>query len=88
MDFLNKLMPPARWRIVCVALMVVGIVLCLMSYTNDSPEIASAIIVDLGVCVCGTAAFWRCPRCRRLLPLRNMMYLKQCPDCRADVRGF
>ncbi len=88
MDFIFRLLPPARWRIICMALMVVGIMLCLMTYSDDSTVFQTAVIVDLALAIGGTAAFWRCPRCRRMLPLRNMMYIKQCSHCKADIRGF
>lgn len=88
MDFMNRLMPPARWRIVCMALLVVGIFLCLMTYTNEGSTVRVAAVLDLGLAIGGTAAFWRCPRCRRMLPLKNMMYVKQCSYCKADVQGF
>ena len=44
--------------------------------------------ICLALAIGGTMGFWRCPRCRRILPLKNMMYLKECPKCRTDVRNY
>ena len=88
MDFLFRLMPPARWRILCMILLVAALMCCLSSYMLDSRAYENAAAVCLALAVGGTMGFWRCPRCRRILPLKNMMYLKECPKCRADVRNF
>ena len=88
MDFLYRLMPPARWRILCVALFVVAVVLCCMSYGDDTLVFQNATIITLAVAIGGILLFWRCPRCRTRLPLMNMMHIKQCPHCKADIRDF
>ena len=88
MDFLFRLLPPARWRILCMALLIVALFCCLSSYTDDSVVYQNAAAICLALAIGGTLGFWRCPRCRRVLPLKNMMYLKECPKCRSDVRNF
>ena len=88
MDFIFRLMPPARWRIVCMALLVTSVVLCCMSYSDDNLTLQTATLVTLIMAVFGTAFFWRCPRCRRMLPLKNMMNIKRCESCKADIRNF
>ena len=88
MDFLFRLLPPARWRILCMALLISALCCCFMSYMEDSRALENAAAICLAVAVGGTFGFWRCPRCRRVLPLKNMMYLKECPKCRTDVRNY
>lgn len=88
MNFIFRLMPPARWRILCMAMLVIAIILCIMSYSDDSLVYQNAAIIDLALAIGGTIFFWRCPRCRRMLPLKNMMYIKECQHCKADVRDF
>lgn len=88
MDNISRLMPPARWRIVCVALLVAAIIFSILSYVDASPVMQNGAIISLVLAVCGTLGFWRCPRCRKLLPLVNMMNLKQCPRCKVDIRNF
>ena len=88
MDFLFRLLPPARWRLLCMALLVVALFCSISSYAEDSLQYQNAAAVCLALSVGGTLGFWRCPRCRRILPLKNMMYIKECPKCHSDVRNF
>ncbi|MBP3654121.1 MAG: hypothetical protein J6J04_01650 [Oscillospiraceae bacterium] len=88
MDFFTRIMPPARFRLLCVAMMVLAIVLCIMSHGTQNPTFQTAAITDLALAVGGIFAFWRCPRCRCVLPLKNMMYIKKCSHCRADIQSF
>jgi len=88
MDFLSRLIPPARWRLMCLVLLVISVLCCLTSYVVNSAFYQNAAVVCLALAVGGTFSFWRCPRCRRVLPLMNMMYLKECPKCRSDIRNF
>lgn len=85
---LSRFMPPARWRLLCLVLLVLAILCCISSYVENSLFYQNAAIVCLALAVGGTLGFWRCPRCRRVLPLKNMMYIKECPHCRSDVRNF
>lgn len=88
MEFLFRLLPPARWRLLCMSLLVVSLLFVFVSYATDSLFYQNVAVVCLALAVGGTIAFWRCPRCRRVLPLKNMMYIKECPKCRADIRNF
>ena len=88
MDFLFRLLPPARWRILCMTLLVVALMCCVSSYLEGSRVYENVAAVCLALAIGGTLGFWRCPRCRRILPLKNMMYLKECPKCRTDVRNY
>jgi hypothetical protein len=88
MDFLFRLLPPARWRIICMALLVGALMCCVSSYVEGSHVYENAAAICLALAIGGTMGFWRCPRCRRILPLKNMMYLKECPKCRTDVRNY
>ena len=88
MDFLFRLIPPARWRILCMVLLVVTIMCCVSSYMYDSIVYQNAGAICIALAIGGTMGFWRCPRCRRILPLKNMMFLEKCPKCHSDVRNF
>lgn len=88
MDFLFRLIPPARWRLILMAVLVFTIVLCFLSYSSDSQEMQNAAIILLATAVGGNFAFWRCPRCRRTLPWKDMMHLERCPHCKADVKNY
>lgn len=88
MDFLFRLLPPARWRLLCLALLVVTILCCISSYMYDSLFYQNLGAACIALAIGGTMGFWRCPRCRRILPLKNMLYLKECPKCRSDIRNF
>ena len=81
MDFLFRLLPPARWRLLCMALLVVALFCSISSYAEDSLVYQNAAAICLALAIGGTLGFWRCPRCRRILPLKNMMYIKECPNC-------
>ena len=71
-----------------MALLIVALFCCLSSYTDDSVVYQNAAAICLALAIGGTMGFWRCPRCRRILPLKNMMYLKEFPKCRSDVRNY
>ena len=88
MDFLFRILPPARWRIICMALLVAALMCSISTYTDSNPIYENAAAICLALAIGGTFGFWRCPRCRRVLPLKNMMYLKECPTCRTDVRNY
>ena len=88
MEFLFRLIPPARWRLLCLALLVVAILCCVSSYMYDSTAYETAAAICIALAIGGTMSFWRCPRCRQILPLQNMMYLEKCPKCRSDVRNY
>jgi len=88
MDFLHRLLPPARWRTLCLALLIVGICLCFMAYTEDSPALQNGAYVVVALAVLGNFAFWRCPRCRKTLPMKDMMHIDRCPYCKADVKYY
>lgn len=88
MDFLFRILPPARWRIVCMILLVMALMCSISSYTMDSNTYQNAAAILLALAIGGTLGFWRCPRCRRVLPLKNMMYIKECPNCKTDVRNY
>lgn len=85
---LSRIMPPARWRLLCLALLVIAILYCVSSYVENSLFYQNAAIIALALAVGGTLGFWRCPRCRCILPLKNMMFLEKCPKCNSDVRNF
>ena len=88
MEFLNRLLPPARFRLLCMALLVMTLVLCLMAYGTGVKTFETLAIVMLALAFGGVFAFWRCPRCRRVLPLKDMLHVKKCPHCRADIQNF
>lgn len=88
MEFLSRMMPPARWRLLCLLLLVVTILCCLSSYIYDSLLYQNAGIICIALAIGGTLGFWRCPRCHRILPLQNMLYIEKCPKCKSDVRNF
>ena len=71
-----------------MALLIVTIMCCVCSYIYDSLLYQNIGAVCIALAIGGTLGFWRCPRCRRILPLKNMMYLEKCPKCRTDVRNF
>ena len=87
MDF-SKLMPPARWRLLCMALMVLAVVLLVLSSMFNVKVYEQGAMVAVVLVVLGIALFWRCPRCKSRLPLHDMMHLDRCPHCHADIRGF
>ena len=43
MDFLFRLLPPARWRILCMTLLIAALFCCLFSYTEDSATYENAV---------------------------------------------
>ena len=88
MDFLFRMIPPARWRIICMTLLGAALLCSVTSYLQASSIYENAAAVCLALAIGGTLGFWRCPRCRRVLPLKNMMYLKECPQCRTDIRNY
>ena len=51
MDFLFRLLPPARWRILCMALLIVALFCCLSSYTDDSVVYQNAAAICLALCL-------------------------------------
>lgn len=88
MDFLHRILPPARFRLLCMAMLVLTIVMCLMAYATELKTFQTAAVVCLALAVGGVFAFWRCPRCRRVLPVVDMLHVKKCPHCRADIEHY
>lgn len=88
MDFLYRLLPPARWRLLCLALLVISIALILLHSGLDDIRLYTAALICLAVAFGGNFAFWRCPRCHRALPWKDMLHVERCPHCKADVKNY
>lgn len=86
MDFIFRMITPTRWRIMCLVLLVLAILCCVTSYIYDSVVFQNGGVLCLALAVGGTIGFWRCPRCRRVLPVNNMIGVEKCPKCRCDIR--
>ncbi len=88
MDTLARLIPPARWRNICMALLIFTLVLIVLAYATGEKAFENASILCLAAAVGGTMGLWRCPRCRRILPLMDMMHRERCPKCSADIKNY
>lgn len=84
----SRIMSPAKSRVLCVVLMILAIVLCIVAGVTQRVEFQNGAIAAVVASVAILLMFWRCPRCRRLLPLKNMMHISNCPHCGADVKNF
>ena len=69
-------------RYICIAVMIVGCI-----FTPFMGDSIVGVWICLGVALAAmltmlvtTVLYWRCPKCRRLLPARNGA-IEYCPHC-------
>lgn len=82
---------PYKARITVFALIGILIVYLFLGVIFNSGMIAKVAnvlaVIDIALILIITLAFWRCPVCKRFLPvtLRDILTIKYCPDCGADI---
>lgn len=69
------------WRIAFFLLLFLGIGLTQSGrlIVREIALIGIAILVAANMVI--TLLFWRCPHCRKLLPVRNSLRMEYCPRC-------
>lgn len=82
-------MKPRKWRILCCILFILALVCAGVNMLLDIPDPyyileGLLIILVLGIFV-SCILFWRCPKCKKLLPLFRFYAINACPFCGADL---
>ena len=69
------------WKVAYILLLGLGIGLMQSSRlaVREAAMIGSGIAVAADLLI--TLVFWRCPHCRKLLPVRGVLRMEYCPRC-------
>ena len=69
------------WRLAMALLVLLGIGL----QQSNRLLVREIALIGIGVLLAAnvviTLLFWRCPHCRKLLPVRGFLKLEYCPRC-------
>ena len=87
---MKKLSPyKARMTVfILIGILVVCLCLSVIFDGGMAAKVANVLAAtDVALFLIITLAFWRCPECKRFLPVtpREILTIKYCPDCGADI---
>ena len=80
-------LPPLKWRslsLICTLIEIAALFLCMFCLSPDALfyKIVLSILLTLAFAnALSCLVFWRCPECRRILPIDRMWMIHSCPFC-------
>ena len=83
---------PKQVRFIADALLISGVLIALIAplIQNEIISIVFAVICSLFIitAIVILLAFWKCPSCERMLPLKGVSGMKYCPYCSNSIDKY
>lgn len=83
------MMTPKKWRLVFIIGVAVSLIVIAMGiFARNDEQVLIFCVLGLALfalsLICAMV-FWRCPSCRRMLPLRGSIGFEYCPYCSSGL---